>query len=159
MSGPKKSIAYLTPERLDQLAQEPQNVVYNTTYDIQYTPWSGERVTQCVNKIVTLTRSGSTPAELRSTDKEIDEFASKYTVFFAKLSDPVFANDRSHVRTVLELIKIKIQLDNGEINENEARGRSASLALVSLQMRVPPPASKNEKKDDKEDEKCGSKVP
>lgn len=136
MTGPRKTIECLTPERLQELAREPQNVVYTPTHDITYTPWSGERVTECVKKLVALTRSGATAADMRRADMEIDEFANKYTVFFAKLTDPVFAADASHVRTVLELVQLKTMVDNGEIDATEAQGRSASLALVNLQKRV-----------------------
>lgn len=133
---PKKTIQCLTPERLEELARQPQNVVYTPTHDITYTPWSGERVAGCVNRLVSLTKSGIAPADMRAGDQEIDEFAEKYTVFFSKLTDPIFAADESHVRTVLELVQLKTMVDNGEIDSNEAQGRSASLALTNLQKRV-----------------------
>ena len=139
----KKTVACLTPERLRELAQQPNNVVYTQVHDIQYTAWSGKKVKACVNKLVALTRSGTTPDAIRAADPELDDFASKYTVFFAKLTDPAFAADASHVRTVLELVQLKTMVDNGEIDATEAQGRSASLALTNLQMRVASEARPN----------------
>ena len=49
---------------------------------------------------------------------------------------------------VLELVQLKTMVDNGEIDATEAQGRSASLALTNLQMRVAaqtrPQRTKNE---------------
>lgn len=136
MTGPGKTIECLTAERLEELAREPQNVVYTPTHDITYTPWSGERVAECVKKLVALTRRGVPAAEIRRADPDIEDFANKYTVFFAKLTDPAFAADASHVRTVLELVQLKTMVDNGVISAADAQSRSATLALVNLQKRV-----------------------
>lgn len=132
----KQTIACLTPERLAELAQQPNHVVYTPTHDIQFEPWTAARVTECAKRLVALTHTGATPDEIRSRDGEMAEFASKYTVFFAKLTDPAFAVDESLVQTVMQLIALKSLLDSGAISETEAQGRSADLALQNLHARV-----------------------
>ena len=136
MESAKKTIACLTPEKLQELAQEPTNVVYTPTHDIQYAPWSSERVKSCVLRLVVLTRGGKTAEEIKENDSELAEFASKYTVFFSKLTDPLFVSDASHVRTVLELVQLRTMVEQGEIDATEAQGRSANIALTNLQSRV-----------------------
>lgn len=148
----KKTIACLTPDRLRELAQEPNNVVYTQVHDIQYTAWSGDKVKACVNKLVALTRSGLGPDTIKSSDPELADFAGKYTVFFSKLTDPLFVADASHVRTVLELVQLKTMVDNGEIDATEAQGRSASLALTNLQMRVASEARPNARSQQRKNE-------
>ena len=136
MDSAKKTIACLTPEKLQELAQEPTNVVYTPTHDIQYTPWSSDRVKACVLRLVVLTRGGKAAAEIKALDAELSDFASKYTVFFTKLTDPLFVSDASHVRTVLELVQLRAAVEQGEIDATEAQGRSANIALTNLQSRV-----------------------
>ena len=107
----KKTVACLTPERLRELAQEPNNVVYTQVHDIQYTAWSGAKVKACVNKLVALTRSGTTPDAIRAADPELADFASKYTVFFAS-SPTRRLSPTPPACTVLELVQLKTMVDS-----------------------------------------------
>lgn len=134
----KKTVGCFTDEKLRELASQPNVTVMQPTHDITYDPWSAERVNECVDRLVLFTRGGMAGDVIRQQDKELDDFASKYTVFFAKLTDPAFANDRDHVVTVKRLIALRAAVEGGGLSETEAQAQSADIALKSLVSRVPP---------------------
>ena len=132
----KKTVGCFTDEKLRELAQQPNVTVMQPTHDIVYEPWPAKKVSDCVDRIISLTRQG-VDAEKAKEDADIGEFASKYTIFFQKITDPAFASDDGHVRTAKKLILLRGMVENGMIGETEAQAQSADIALKSLASRVP----------------------
>lgn len=133
----KKTVGCFTKDKLRELAEQPNVTVMQPTHDIVYEPWSSKRVSECVDRLVLLTRGG-TSAEDCIKHADLAEFASKYTVFFKKLTDPAFASDPEHVCTVKRLVALKAMVEEGVLGEVEAQAQSADIALRSLAVRVNP---------------------
>ena len=74
--------------------------------------------------------------EFRNNDAELADFASKYTMFFKKLTEPAFVNDRGHVETVKRLIALRGAVEHGILSDTEAQAQSSDIALKSLASRV-----------------------
>lgn len=123
-----------------ELSTQPNTVVYTPTHDIVYTAWPASRVRNAVVSVAKLTRQGIGAKDIRE-DPELDEFASKYTVFFQKLTTASFAADDEHVKTVLRLVGLKECVERGILDEESARAQSADCALQNLATRVGPPRS------------------
>ena len=63
---------------------------------------------------------------------ELNEFASKYTTFFSKLTDPEFAADDEHLLVMQKLVLLRQMVEIGRLTEVEAQAQSADIALQSL---------------------------
>lgn len=133
---PKQRLANFTPERLAQLAERDDTVVYTPVHDIVFVPWSAERVRKVVAHIVRLTRTAASQESARalvlSEVEDAKEFSEKYTLIFAKITDPVVANNASHIKTILHMIEIKNQVDQGKITEKDAQSNVCDHALAGL---------------------------
>lgn len=134
----KKTVGCFTDEKLRQLAEQPNVTVMQPTHDIVYEPWTANRVSECVDRLVQYTRGGMTPDAIREESPELADFASKYTIFFQKLTDPAFANDRGHIETVKRLIALRSAVEQGALSDVDAHAQSSDVALKSLVARVRP---------------------
>ena len=134
-SGMKKTVGCFTEEKLRELAEQPNVTVMQPTHDIVYTPWESQRVMNAFKRVVQLTRRGDSPERIRK-DPELDEFASKYTTFFSKLTDPAFAADDEHLLVMQKLILLRQMVEVGRLTEVEAQAQSADIALQSLAARA-----------------------
>ena len=132
----KKTVGCFTDEKLRELAEQPNVTVMQPTHDIRYTPWTAQRVSECVDRLAQLTRNGVDAEVIKEKDPEIADFASKYTVFFSKLTDPAFVRDAGHVKTVKQLVTLRGLVELGAITEVEAQAQAADTALRSLSSRV-----------------------
>ena len=130
-----RTVGSFTEEKLRELAEQPDTVVYQPTHDIVYTPWSAQRVREAALKVASATRCGTTTDQL-CEDDELREFSQKYTVFFQKLTDAAFVADEGHIQTVLQLIALRSMVEQGTISEASAMTQSADIALQSLKARV-----------------------
>ncbi len=131
----KKTVGCFTDEKLKELARDPNVTVMQPTHDIVYDPWNAKRVSDAVDRIVLLTRGGASEDSVK-TDEELNEFASKYTVMFKKLTDPAFVEDAQHVLVVKKLIALHGMVELGTLENVEAQAQAADIALRSLASRV-----------------------
>ena len=131
----KKTVGCFTQEKLEELAAQPNVTVMQPTHDIVYTPWNAQRVSKAVRLIASRTRQRVPPETIR-LDSELDEFASKYTTFFAKLTDFDFVCDDEHIMVVQKLILLRQMVEMGRITYQEAQAQSADIALKSLVSRT-----------------------
>ena len=132
----KKTVGCFTESKLRELASQPNVTVMQPTHDITYQPWSAERVDKCVDRIVAAVCDGVAADALKRDDADVCEFASKYTVFFSKLSDRAFASDVAHVAVVKQLVALRALVEQGGVDETEAKARAADIALKSLMSRT-----------------------
>ena len=133
--GMKKTVGCFTQKQLDELAQQQNVSVYQPVHDITYEPWTAARVSDAVDRISSLTRGGASPADIRKT-ADLDEFASKYTVFFQKLTDCAFVADKANLMVIKRLVALRGMVEQGIVDETTAQAQSADLALKSLVARV-----------------------
>lgn len=135
----KKTVGCFTQEQLAKLSEQENVSVYQPVHDITYEPWTASRVSQVVDNLVVLTRSGSSPTEAEE-NAEIREFASKYTVFFQKLTNPAFVADPENIVVMKRLIALRAMVEQGILDETAAQAQSADIALKSLMTRVKSPS-------------------
>ena len=133
----KKSVGCFTEAKLRELAEQPNVTVMQPTHDIVYDPWPAKRVAECVDRLVVLTRGGTSADDAKTSSSEIAEFASRYTVFFSKLTDPAFVADDGHVQVVKNLIGLRGMVELGTLDATHAQAQAADVALRSLAARVP----------------------
>ena len=132
----KKTLGCFSDEKLRELAEQPNVTVMQPTHDIVYEPWNARRVSECVDRLVQYTRGGVDANTICEKDEELADFASKYTVFFKKLTEPAFVNDRGHVETMKRLIALRGAVEHGMLSDTEAQAQSSDLALKSLAARA-----------------------
>ena len=132
----KKTLGCFSDEKLRELAEQPNVTVMQPTHDIIYEPWTARRVSECVDRLVQYTRGGIHADTICEKDAELADFASKYTVFFKKLTEPEFVNDRGHVQTIKKLIALRGAVEHGMLSDTDAQAQSADVALKSLATRV-----------------------
>lgn len=132
----QKTVGCFTEEKLRELAEQPNVTVMQPTHDIRYTPWTAQKVSECVDRLAQLTRDGVDADTIKTLDEDLADFASKYTVFFAKLTDTRFVEDAAHVKTVKQLVTLRGMVEIGLMSEVEAQAQAADTALQSLASRV-----------------------
>lgn len=125
----------LTKERLEELANRDDCVVYEPTYDTVFEPWPAQRVEKCVRDIVRVTKKCSNSEEAVERTKNIAdvlEFSQKYQLMFNRLTDPSIARNQGHVDTFLSMIKLRSQIENGIMSEADAQRTVSEEALTRL---------------------------
>lgn len=133
----KKTVGCFTQNQLKELSQQENVSVYQPVHDITYEPWTAARVSDAVDRIALMTRGGASAADIRKT-ADLDEFASKYTVFFQKLTDPPFVADKENLLVMKRLVALRAMVEQGILDETAAQAQSADIALKSLMTRVGP---------------------
>ena len=141
----KKRIEYLSEEKLRELSQKDNVTVMQPTHDVIFEPWTSESVESYIYEIRNITlenkKKGIVEPEknrdIVKKNKILEEFSQKYQVLFAKLTDPIFAEDDNHFKTILQLVKLKQSLENNEINHTEAQSKSSDIVMNSLLTRIP----------------------
>ena len=131
----KRTVGCFTEEKLRELAETPNVTVMQPTHDIVFQPWCASKVMECVDRVATLTKSGCDPGSIRQNPL-LDEFASKYTTFFSKLTDPLFVADREHIAVMKRIIVLHGMVQSGTIDEQTGQAQSADIALKSLAKRA-----------------------
>ena len=56
----------LTPERLEELADREDCVVYKPTHDVLFAPWPAQRVRECVKRIVKVSKKCASEEDARA---------------------------------------------------------------------------------------------
>ena len=128
----KKTIGCFTQEKLEELAAQPHVTVMQPTHDIVYEPWAADTVMQCCDKIVAHARQMKSREVMRTEDPQIEEFASKYTILFDKISDIEFISNSRNLETVKHMIMLRAMVENKIISEDEAKARCSDIALKGL---------------------------
>ena len=135
------SFANLTPQRLAELAERDDCVVYQPTHDVQFTPWSAERVRSVVGQIVRLARRCDTEEDARRQVREklgpeAAEFEGKYQLLFQRLTEPRIAKNPDHVAIVLKMIELRSRVEQGTLTEHGAQSLVSEQCLTGLLSQV-----------------------
>jgi hypothetical protein len=138
----KKSVGVFSEDKLRELAQQDNVTVMTPTHDVVYEPWPAVRVAQCVDRLVTMTRGGTSADDAKASDADIAEFSEKYLVFFKNLTTPSFVAHEENVTTLKKMIVLRGMVENNSISETTAQAQSADIALKSLMSRVDRQASR-----------------
>jgi len=128
----KQSLGCFSKEKLEELAAQPNVTVMQTTHDIVFEPWAAVKVMNCCDKIVRLAKTNASRQTMRDEDSEIEEFASKYTVLFDKVSDREFVADDKNIDIIRNLVMLRAMVENGVLSEEEAKSRCSDIALKGL---------------------------
>lgn len=135
----KKTVGCFTEEKLKELSEQKNTVVYKPTHDIIFEPWPASKVSTVVDKIVLITSS------LREKDKIheecikeplIKEFSEKYTKTYEKLCDFEFVKDHENINVVKRIILLKAAVDQNMTTNDAAQAQVSDIALKSLSSRV-----------------------
>lgn len=132
---PSRRTDTLTRARIAELAERPDTVVYEPTYDTVFEPWDAARVRRCVRRMVASSRRHGTTADAQralADDAEVCEFQGKYQTMYAKLTDPAFVRNEHHVGAMLSMIDIREQFERGEVDERRAHQLSGEAVLGRL---------------------------
>jgi|TARA_B110000046_G_scaffold177225_1_gene203747 hypothetical protein len=134
-------------DRINEIAEQPNTVVYEPTYDTTFDPWPAARVKACVYKVAGVARSSCSQEVAAATclnDSEILEFSQKYQVMFKRLSEPAVSRNDENVGMFLNMIDMKEKVRLGVLSESDAKRQVSDAALATLLRQSPnappPPA-------------------
>lgn len=134
-SSTTSTYANLTAARMREIAERDDCVVYEPTHDVVFQPWSAARVRECVGRIVRVVCSCESAEEARAAVaglQDAAEFAEKYQVMYAKFTDPAIARNANHVEILLDMIKLREQVEQGAVSTSDAQNLVAERALGGL---------------------------
>jgi DNA polymerase II small subunit/DNA polymerase delta subunit B len=139
----KKTVGCFTEEKLNEISQQSNAVVYQPTHDIIFEPWPPSKVSKVMDDIVQITLKEDTTNIQEECNKHdlIKEFSQKYTKMYEKLTNREFVKDVENIRVLKKMIALKSALDNNLTSSQAAQAQVSDLALNSLSSRV-----KNSKK-------------
>ena len=135
----KKSVGCFTAEKLNELSQQPNTVVYKPTHDIVYEPWPASKVSVVMDSIIKMTfsyKDKNIITQESQKDPLIKEFSEKYTRMFEKLCDIQFVQDEQNIQVMKRLILLKAAVDQNMTTEESAQAQVSDIALKSLSSRV-----------------------
>ena len=137
----QRRVESLTRADLEKLSEQPNTVVYEPTHTMTYEPWSADKVEEYVRKIVSrcMQNEGESTSSIQkdlTNDTGMCEFAARYKTFFEKLTDPVFAADKKHVRMITDMLNIRRKVEEKKLSEQDAKVQCADAALSSLVTRT-----------------------
>lgn len=125
----------LTPERIAELSQRDDCVVYQPTHDVLFDPWPSQRVRACVRRIVKTSRRSASAEEARASldvDAEVAEFKDKYQLMYTRLTQPEIARNEAHVETFLAMVDLRARVERGEMSESHAQQAASEEAMTRL---------------------------
>lgn len=132
----RSSHAAVTPDRLRQLAERDDTVVYEPTYTHTFEPWPSARVKACVAHIVDVARGCATQVEAaamaRAASPEVAEFERHYQVMFKRLTEPEVARNDGMVKIVQQMIALRERVVRGAMTDVEAQSMLSEQALTEL---------------------------
>lgn len=129
----------LTKERLQELAQRDDCVVYEPTHDVVFIPWAASRVRDCVRRIARAAARCRDEAEARSKVAgltDVAEFEEKYQTMFQRLVQPEFSRNEAHLQIMLSMIEVRARVESGAISESEAQRIISEQAMAGLMRQV-----------------------
>lgn len=136
-------VEHASDEKLREVAQQPNNIVMQPTWDVQFEPWPAQRVSLAVDSIVTITKD-MTPGDATTEaiqerckrQQTLREFSEKYQLIFKKLTDKDFVGDDENLRVLKKMILIKAAVDSKTLSMESAQAQVSDIALNSLRSRV-----------------------
>lgn len=135
----KKSVGCFTEDKLQELSEQPNTVVYKPTHDIVFEAWPPSKVSVVMDAIIKITLSIKTKETIvDECDKDplLKEFSQKYTKMFEKLCDIKFVRDEQNIQVMKRLILLKAAVDQNMTTEEAAQAQVSDIALKSLSSRV-----------------------
>ena len=128
-------VAALTEQDLADLATQDDTVVYREGHSHVFEPWPMETVEACAMRMYELTHQHRHDAEARKAaidaDAELVRFRTDHALLSEKLSDPSFCNDRRTIKTLVAMFRIRQDMVDGKLTEEEARSKVSAVALRS----------------------------
>ena len=135
----KKSVGCFTDEKLKELSEQPNTVVYKPTHDIVFEPWPASKVSTVMDQIVNVTKTLKLKEKIEiecTKDVLIKEFSEKYIKMFEKLCDFNFVSDPQNIEVMKRLILLKAAVDQNMTTEESAQAQVSDIALKNLSSRV-----------------------
>ena len=135
----KKTVGCFTEDKLAELSEKPNTVVYKPTHDIVFEPWPANKVSEIVDHIISITLKVKTADEIDNVcmqDKLLKEFSEKYTKIYEKLREYEFVRDTENINVIKRLILLKAAVDKNMTTTEAAQAQVSDIALKSLSERI-----------------------
>ena len=141
MSTQPHTVGCFSDAQLRNLAEQPNVTVMQAGHDTIFEPWPSDRVQSTIQRLVTLAFEHPTLSDehLRDrvkADDAIREFASKYQVFFDKLTTREFIKVPENVQIVLKLVQLRAEVERGCTSAEMAQAKASDIALTALAKRA-----------------------
>lgn len=130
-----RRVENLTQERLEELAEREDTIVYAPEHTHLFDAWPAEKVRACVRKIVKVAKNCATAEEActkLSTDEELRGFAENYQKMWSTLTQPQVAQNQGHVDIMLAMVDLRARVEAGELNDTTAQKMAAEEAMIRL---------------------------
>ena len=135
----KKTVGCFTEEKLQELSNQPNTVVYQPTHDVLFEPWPAQKVSIIMDLIVEITKKNNNKEDIEQECQripDIRDFSQKYKVMYEKLIDSQFVQDTENLRVIKQLIMMKAAVDKNLTTSEAAQAQASDIALKSLSSRV-----------------------
>lgn len=135
----KKTVGCFTDEKLQELSEQPNTVVYKPTHDVTFTPWPASKVSTAVDDIVKLTKTLKEKTAIDEACQNqplLAEFSDKYKTMYSNLTNENFVADVENIRVLKRIILLKAAVDQNMTSEQAAQAQVSDIAIKSLSSRV-----------------------
>lgn len=135
----KKTVGCFTEEKLQELSEQSNTVVYKPTHDIVFEAWPASKVSTVMDEIVEITKSFKFQNDIINEVMKrphLKEFSEKYTKMFDKLTILDFVSDHENIQVMKRLILLKAAVEQNMTTEESAQAQVSDIALKSLSSRV-----------------------
>jgi hypothetical protein len=137
----QKSVGCFTDEKLKELAEQPNTIVMQPTWDVEFEAWPAQKVSIAIDTIVNITK------DLKDHDIEavhgkceeqetLKEFSQKYQLIYKKITDYSFIKEKENLTVLKKMVMIKSAVDTNTTSMQNAQAQVSDIALTSLQSRV-----------------------
>ena len=120
----KRTVGYFSQDQLEEFASRPNTSVYQPTHDIVFEPWKASRTAKVIQRIL-----GFADKQAALADAECSEFAQTHPTIFDKLHDPAFVKEERNIKTLLKLVQLRYDVEQGRKTETDARSTAAAACL------------------------------
>jgi hypothetical protein len=135
----KKTVGCFTDEKLKEIANQPNTVVYQPTHDVQFEAWPANKVATVVDQICEITTKFKTKEDIEEEcmrNNVLKEFSQKYMTMYKNLINFDFVQDEENIKVIKQLIFLKSAVDNNNTTMQNAQAQASEVALKSLYKRA-----------------------
>ena len=142
-----KRVACLQEEKLREIAQQPNTIVMQPTYDTHFAPWEFDDLAAVLRELqaYVIQRGKSVPVdEIRSgavtSSTKFKRLSETCKVIFARVTEYDVASSTKKMAVIFAMIDIRREIQMGGIDEDTAKAKLSSMAIDALHTRAAPPS-------------------
>lgn len=124
----------MNDELRERLANDPNAMVMEPTYDHVFEPWPKARVRAALDAVQALAVAHDKAEVDRQVqlDTELREFAKLHGKIYEHASNPAMARNPELMRVVHEMLNLRQRVIDGSLSDTDARASVSDTALAAV---------------------------